>query len=44
MPRGEKVILRPLEKADLPNHVRWLNGMEVLEHLNMYRPLTQTAR
>jgi [ribosomal protein S5]-alanine N-acetyltransferase len=37
---GDKVYLRPLEKADAPLIVPWFNDQEVIRTLLRYRPLT----
>jgi RimJ/RimL family protein N-acetyltransferase len=41
--RGELVYLRPSERGDLPDFVRWFNDAEVLRHLAMYAPMGQAA-
>jgi RimJ/RimL family protein N-acetyltransferase len=40
MLRGERVVLRAIEREDLPNYVRWLNDPDVLEYFGFYRPLS----
>lgn len=40
MLRGERVVLRAIEREDLPNYVRWLNDLDVLEYFGFYRPLS----
>ncbi len=37
---GEKVRLRPIERDDLPNYVRWFADPEVRRHLALYLPLS----
>ena len=41
--RGELVYLRPSERSDLPDFVRWFNDAEVLRHLAMYAPMAEAA-
>lgn len=41
--RGERVYLRPSERADLPNFVRWLNDPDVLRNLAMRVPMSLAA-
>lgn len=38
--RGERVYLRPAERADLPTFVRWFSDAEVTRHLGMRAPLS----
>jgi len=40
MLRGERVVLRAIERDDLPRYVRWLNDPDVLEYFGSYRPLS----
>ncbi len=40
MLKGEKVILRPINKTDLPIFLKWYNDEEVIEFLSMYTPIT----
>lgn len=40
---GASVYLRPLEVADAPALVPWLNDPEVTRHLRRYQPLTLAA-
>jgi diamine N-acetyltransferase len=37
---GEHVVLRAIEREDLPNYVRWLNDPQVLEHFGRFAPLS----
>lgn len=37
---GEKVRLRPIERADLPHFVEWFGDPEVRRHLDMYLPFS----
>jgi RimJ/RimL family protein N-acetyltransferase len=39
--RGEHVYLRPAERADIPNFVRWLNDAETTSFLNMRAPMSE---
>lgn len=39
---GQRVRLRPVERADLPKYVVWLNDPEVIRGLSMYMPLSQS--
>ena len=41
--RGERVFLRPAERADLPLFVRWFNDADVLRNLAMYAPMSDAA-
>ncbi len=38
--RGEQVYLRPSEREDLPNFVRWLNDAEVAHNLALRAPMS----
>jgi RimJ/RimL family protein N-acetyltransferase len=38
--RGEKVVLRPVERADLPRFVRWFADPDVRRYLLIYLPLS----
>jgi len=40
MIRGERVILRAIERADLPNYVAWLNDERVVEYMGRFLPWT----
>ena len=37
---GDKVILRPIERDDLPRYVRWFGDPEVRRHLLVYLPFS----
>lgn len=39
--RGEHVYLRPAERSDVPNFVRWLNDAETTSFLNMRAPMSE---
>jgi diamine N-acetyltransferase len=39
--RGEHVYLRPGERSDVPNWVRWLNDAETTSFLNMRAPMSE---
>ncbi|MBN1179255.1 MAG: GNAT family N-acetyltransferase [Anaerolineae bacterium] len=43
---GKKVVLRPVERDDLPRYVKWFGDPEVRRHLLVYLPfsLTQEER
>ena len=40
MIKGERIILRAIERQDLPTYVRWLNDPQVLEHFGDSVPLS----
>jgi diamine N-acetyltransferase len=40
MLHGERVVLRAIERDDLPNYVRWLNDKAVLRYFGFYRPMS----
>jgi RimJ/RimL family protein N-acetyltransferase len=40
MIRGERVVLRAIERQDLANYVEWFNDPVVLEYFGRYRPLS----
>jgi RimJ/RimL family protein N-acetyltransferase len=40
MIKGERVILRAIERQDLPTYVRWLNDPQVLEHFGNLVPFS----
>ncbi|MGD8795199.1 MAG: GNAT family protein [Anaerolineae bacterium] len=42
MIRGERVVLRAIERQDLANYVEWFNDPVVLEYFGRYRPLSLT--
>jgi RimJ/RimL family protein N-acetyltransferase len=39
--KGKKVILRPVEEADLPFFQLWINREEIRRNLMAFRPMTQ---
>ncbi|MBN2238896.1 MAG: GNAT family N-acetyltransferase [Dehalococcoidales bacterium] len=41
MLQGEKVVLRPLRRTDLPYILKWFNDSDVIQYLSMYLPLTE---
>jgi RimJ/RimL family protein N-acetyltransferase len=41
MLKGEKVVLRPVKRADIPNFLKWFNDPEVTQYLGMYLPMTE---
>jgi RimJ/RimL family protein N-acetyltransferase len=41
--KGEKVLLRPVKKADIPLFLKWFNDLEVTQYLSFYLPLTEIA-
>lgn len=40
MLQGERIILRAIEREDLPNYVQWFNAPVVLEYFGAYLPLS----
>jgi diamine N-acetyltransferase len=40
MIHGERIVLRAIERQDLPRYVQWLNEPLVLEHFGRYSPLS----
>jgi RimJ/RimL family protein N-acetyltransferase len=38
--RGEKIVLRPLEAADAPLLVRWMNDPDVTQYLARVLPMS----
>lgn len=40
---GEKIVLRAIEREDLPAYVSWLNNPQVLEYFGWMVPLSLTA-
>jgi RimJ/RimL family protein N-acetyltransferase len=42
MLKGNKVLLRPVQKSDISFFLKWYNDLEVLEYLSMYLPMTET--
>ena len=42
MIKGERVVLRAIEREDLPNYVDWLNDLRVLEYFGRFLPLSLT--
>jgi diamine N-acetyltransferase len=40
MIRGERIVLRAIERDDLPNYVQWLNDPAVLEYFGNYLPFS----
>ncbi len=40
MLRGERIILRAIEREDLPNYVQWFNDPVVLEYFGAHLPLS----
>jgi RimJ/RimL family protein N-acetyltransferase len=43
MLKGNKVILRPVKRADIPNFLIWFNDPDVTQYLRMYLPMTEMA-
>ena len=43
MIRGEKVVLRPVDLADVDRLTAWINDPEVTEYLSFWLPLSRTA-
>jgi RimJ/RimL family protein N-acetyltransferase len=40
---GNKVILRPYRRLDIPLFLKWLNDPEVVQYLSLYLPLNEWA-
>ena len=40
MIRGERIYLRPGERSDIPNFVRWLSDGEITTFLSMHAPMS----
>jgi RimJ/RimL family protein N-acetyltransferase len=40
--KGNKVLLRPVQKSDIAFFLKWYNDPEVLEYLSLYLPMTET--
>jgi RimJ/RimL family protein N-acetyltransferase len=40
MIKGERVVLRAIEREDLPRYVQWLNDPQVLEYFGHYGPMS----
>ncbi|MGC9333934.1 MAG: GNAT family N-acetyltransferase [Anaerolineae bacterium] len=40
MIRSKRIVLRAIERQDLPNYVEWLNDPAVLEYFGRYRPFS----
>ncbi len=43
MLKGQKVVLRPVKRSDIPNFLKWFNDPEVIQYLTMYLPMTEMA-
>jgi RimJ/RimL family protein N-acetyltransferase len=43
MLEGEKVLLRPVRRADISDFLRWFNDPEVIQYLRIYLPMTEMA-
>lgn len=43
MLKGKLVILRPVQRNDLNNFLKWFNDPEVTQYLSMYLPMTEMA-
>jgi RimJ/RimL family protein N-acetyltransferase len=41
--RGDRIVLRPLEREHLARCVKWFNDPEVTQYLGMYLPMTEMA-
>ena len=41
MLKGNKVVLRPVRRSDLPDFLRWFNDPEVTQYLGIYLPMTE---
>jgi diamine N-acetyltransferase len=43
MLKGNKVVLRPVKRADITNFLNWFNDPEVTQYLRLYLPMTEMA-
>ncbi len=43
MLRGEKVVLRPVQRSDIQHFLKWFNDPEVTQYLATYLPMTEMA-
>jgi RimJ/RimL family protein N-acetyltransferase len=43
MIRGERIVLRAIERQDLANYVSWLNDPRIVEHLAHFLPISLAA-
>jgi RimJ/RimL family protein N-acetyltransferase len=43
MLKGEKILLRPVKRADVPLFMKWFIDPEVTQYLSMYLPMTEMA-
>lgn len=43
MLKGEKVLLRPVRRADISLFLKWFNDPEVTQYLKLYLPMTEMA-
>lgn len=43
MLRGQRVVLRPVKRADISLFLKWFNDPEVTQYLTMYLPMTEMA-
>ena len=43
MLQGQKVLLRPVKRADIEYFLKWLNDPEVIQYLTPYWPLTEMS-
>lgn len=41
MLKGKKVILRPVQKSDIPLFLKWYNDQEVTQYMGIFLPLTE---
>ncbi len=40
---GNKVVLRPVKRSDMPYLLKWFNDPEVIQYLGAYLPMTEMA-
>ena len=43
MLKGEKVLLRPIKRADISLFLKWFNDPEVTRYLALYLPISEMA-
>ncbi len=43
MLRGEKVVVRPVQRSDIQHFLKWFNDPEVTQYLATYLPMTEMA-
>jgi len=43
MLKGKRIVLRPIEKTDVPDLLVWFNDPEVSQYLSLYLPMTRVG-